>query len=232
MSMSARQKEVFSKEIGSSPSDILANMDSLNEEISEQAEAAGVALKPVVEAPVEQAQVESLEELNAKLDAALKLQKEAEAAKAEAEAAKAPERTPERTPEQTIEAEVLKLLKEAPGAPSEARINAWKAEYGSSGVQVLSMGKEDVYVFTYLRRKAFQQVQAAINKAQQIEGMSGNPEEMMMEQVIKQCVLFPKLPIEFFYNSRSGVVPTLYSSIMLHSYHLSTQQAMVLTAQL
>jgi hypothetical protein len=88
-------------------------------------------------------------------------------------------------------------------------------------------------VFTYLRRTAFQKIQAAVAKQAQIEGMQKDPEEFMMEQVLKQCILFPRpLSLEFFYNSRSGVIPTLYSSIMLHSYHLTPQQAMVLTAQL
>jgi len=214
-----------------SADDILGNLGDLNEEIEVQAAAKGIELPQdyaPVEAPAE-AVVDDLDAINAKLEAQLAAQQEARVAAAETEDG-APQEVQE---ELTIEDQVRNMLAECEGAPSERQIAAWKQQYGESGVQVVAMGKGDVYVFTYLRRTAFQKIQQAVAKQAQIEGMQKDPEEFMMEQVLKQCILFPRpLSLEFFYNSRSGVIPTLYSSIMLHSYHLSPQQAMVLTAQL
>ena len=197
--------------------DIWAGMEQLNEE---------VGAEPVAE----EAQEDELDRINRELEEKLAQQRELEAARAaeaseDEPAAEAPE-------EMTVEDQVRKMLMDHKSAPSEAQIEAWKRQYGDDGIQVLSMGANDVYVFTYLRRASFQKIQTAMAKQAQIEGMAKDPEEFMMEQVLKQCVLWPKLSIEFFYNSRSGVIPTLYSSVMLNSYHLTPQQAMVITAQL
>ena len=210
---------------------IFEHMGDLNDEIAEQAEADGVELA----GPAEVAEpVDELDQLNKELEEKLRRQRELEAARAEAEKAEQPEQAaPEQQEPPDIETQVLALLKDQKGAPSEAQIARWKREFGDSGVQVLAMGTGDVYVFTYLRRGAFQKIQQAIAKQAQLEGMAKDPEEFMMEQVLKQCILWPRpLGVEFFYNSRSGVIPTLYSSVMLHSYHLTPQQAMVITAQL
>lgn len=237
--------------------DIFKNIDHFNDEIVEQAVASGATVvEPTVEviaeltpaqrrrakvrevpAIVKEASLpvaeptQSLDDMNAELELKLEQQKIRLAAEAQAAAEASPE--PQEVVEQDIATQVRQMLREAPNAPSEAQIAAWKQAHGVDGVQVLAMGKSDVYVFTFLRRKAFQQLQAAMAKRAQLDGMSGDPEEFMMEQVLKQCILYPRpLDIEFFYNSRSGVIPTLYNTIMLHSYHLSPQQAMVLTTQL
>lgn len=215
------------------PDQILENMNSLNEEIEEQAEAKGVELvAPSGSADVEEEELEDeLDRINRELEEKLARQRELERVRAEEEAAATPEEA-EESGELNIEEQVRQMLTQQKGAPSQAQIEAWKRAYGEGALQVLAMGKGDVYVFTYLRRSSFQKIQAAMNKQAQIDGAQTDPEEFMMEQVLKQCVLWPKLTVEFFYNSRSGVIPTLYSSVMLHSYHLTPQQAMVITAQL
>ena len=56
---------------------------------------------------------------------------------------------------------------------------------------------------------------------------------MLKEKVVQNCVLWPKpLPVEFFYNSRAGIVDGLYEAIMIQSGFLSPQQLMLLTTQL
>ena len=215
---------------------IIDNMDAFNEEIEEQAAAKGVELirSESVESAVDGDNVEDeLDRINRELEEKLRRQRELEAQRAEAERAEADKQPPQKDETPDIETQVIALLKEHKNAPSDAQIEKWKQQYGESGVQVLSMGKGDAYVFTYLRRNSFQKIQTAMSKQAQIEGMAKDPEEFMMEQVLKQCILWPRpLGLEFFYNSRSGVIPTLYSAIMLHSYHLTPQQAMVITAQL
>lgn len=223
------------KAAGPTPDQILENMDDLNDEIAEQAEAKGIELAgpaPARATPEQEQEVEDeLDRINRELEEKLAIQRaaEAERAAAEAEAAPVQEEAPE---EIAIEDQVRAMLADQKNAPSAAQIAKWKQMYGEDAIQVLAMGKGDVYVFTYLRRAAFQKIQQAMAKQAQIEGMQKDPEEFMMEQVLKQCVLWPRLQVEFFYNSRSGVIPTLYSSVMLHSYHLTPQQAMVITAQL
>jgi hypothetical protein len=251
-SLNPRQLQAL-KSAGPSADDILANVGALNEEIVEQAEAKGVELaNPELEDITIPQQVKgqmehaimideapeaavpapnNLDAINAELDKKLAEQQARRAAEAQAAIAEAPEPVEEQA-EMSIEEQVLELLKKSDGAPSEAQIAAWKAEYGAGGVQVMALGEGDVYVFTYLRRKHFQGIQAATIKQSQIEGMAKDPEEYMTEQVLKACVLWPKLDVKFWYNSRAGVIPTLYNSVMLHSYHLTPQQAMVLTAQL
>lgn len=239
-----------------SGNDILANIDGLNEEIVEQAEAKGVELEvgpapdlrnitPISEESVQNIrnmktlvdteeiypQEPAVDELAAeqkRLDALLEEQRKQKAT----EAAAAPNEADPVKEELSIEQQVLQMLKKQPDAPSDAQIAAWKNKYGESGVQVMALGDSDVYVFTYLRRAQLQSIQLATTKQSQIEGMAKDPDEYMAEQVLKQCVLWPKLQVNFWYNSRAGVIPTLYQSIMLHSYHLTPQQAMVLTAQL
>jgi hypothetical protein len=241
--------------------DIMKDMDLFNEEITDQLEAKGIEHVPLTtetlagavgqsyddipengtypETKIEsvfkfdeqepEVAEETLEQVNARLDAQIAAQNARRAEEAEA-ASEAPVQEVE--PEMDIQQQVLKLLKDRKGSPSQAQIAAWKAKAGEDGVQVLAMGKSDVYVFTYLTYSNFQQIQAAVAKQAQIDGMGADPEKFMMEHVLKSCVLWPKLSVEFFYQSRSGVIPTLYSSVMLHSYHLTPQQAMVLTAQL
>ena len=221
------------KQAGPTPDQIFANLEDLNEEIEEEAEAQGVELvRPSTpdEEPLEVPVESDLDRMNRQLDEKLARQKELERQRQEEEAAS--EQAPEEQPQEVaIEDQVRNMLHSAKGAPSEAKIAAWKRHYGADAIQVLAMGKSDVYVFTYLRRASFQKIQQAMSK-QAALGEQNDPEEFMMEQVIKQCVLWPELPVEFFYQSRSGVIPTLYSSIMLNSYHLTPQQAMVITAQL
>jgi len=222
------------KTAGPTPDQILANIDDLNEEIVEQAEAKGIKLAGEVpeRTEMEEQEVEDeIDRINREMDEKLAIQRAAAAERAAQEAERAPEQDPP-AEEIAIEDHVRQMLFDQKGAPSEAAIARWKRDFGQDGVQVVALGRGDVYVFTYLRRAAFQKIQQAMAKQAQLEGMNKDPEEFMMEQVLKQCILWPKLKIEFFYNSRSGVIPTLYGSVMLHSYHLTPQQAMVITAQL
>ena len=222
------------KAAGPTPDQILANMNDLNEEIVEQANAKGVELAASAQPELEQEQKmeDELDRINRELEEKLARQRAIEAERAAAEAEAAPAQQAPQEEEISIEDQVRAMLADQRGAPSAAQIAKWKQTYGEDAVQVLAMGKGDVYVFTYLRRAAFQKIQQAMAKQAQLDGMQKDPEEFMMEQVLKQCVLWPRLQVEFFYNSRSGVIPTLYSSVMLHSYHLTPQQAMVITAQL
>jgi len=248
-SLNPRQLSTL-RQRSTSGSAVIANLDALNEEIVEQAAVSGARVLETEDADVPETMAPATPETEktmsmeppemipdpeaelqqeiAALEAQLAAQREREAAAAEEseESAAGAGEPP------TMEQQVVGMLHKHPKAPTEQQIAALKQKYGENGLNVIALGEDDVYIFTYLRRKQLQSIQQATAKQAQIEGMASDPEEYMTEQVLKMCVVWPKLGVNFWYNSRSGVIPTLYSAVMLNSYHLNPQQAMVLTAQL
>lgn len=132
---------------------------------------------------------------------------------------------------ESMKDQIMQLLRETPGAPSEAQIQQLKMKYGDNGVHVMAFGKGDVYIYTHLRRGQWKKIQEIMLKVQ--ETQNTDAEDALKEKVLQHCVIWPtNLPLEFFYNSRAGVVDSLYQVILLNSYFLSPQQAMLLTTQL
>lgn len=129
--------------------------------------------------------------------------------------------------------QIMELLKGTEGAPTEAQINKWKMEYGANGVHVLALGEGDVYIFTHLKRGQWKKIQEVIAKMQETGTAGADLEDSLKEKVVQHSVLWPRpLTLEFFYNSRAGVMDSLYQVILLNSYFLTPQQAMLLTTQL
>lgn len=211
---------------------ILDNLNDLNSEI---AETTGTEL-PKAEVPktinrkVKKQTVmtldQELEEMNKKLDAKMK----AEQTAAVEEESEEQEEVFEET--DSIKDQVVGLLKKSAGAPSDAQIAQWKAQHGQNGVYAIGMGEGDVYVFTHLKRGQWKKIQEIMGKMQATDD-SFDAEDEMKKKVVQYCVLWPQpLPLEFFYNSRAGVLDAIYQSILLNSYFLSPQQTMMLTTQL
>lgn len=133
--------------------------------------------------------------------------------------------------EGSMKDQIMQLLKETPGAPTEAQIEKLKMKYGENGVHVMAFGKGDVYIYTHLRRGQWKKIQEIMVKVQETQNQDA--EDALKEKVLQHCVIWPpNLPLEFFYNSRAGIVDSLYQVILLNSYFLSPQQAMLLTTQL
>lgn len=210
---------------------ILENMDNLNEEIGEttgqQIPAARTPknIKKIKKVKSTMTLDQELEEMNKKLDAKMKAQ--------EAETEVANEETFEEPESQgSIKDQVMDLLKKSSGSPSDAQIAKWKAQHGQNGVYAIGMGEGDVYVFTHLKRGQWKKIQEIMSKMQATDS-SFDAEDEMKKKVVQYCVLWPNpLPLEFFYNSRAGVLDAIYQSILLNSYFLSPQQTMMLTTQL
>ena len=159
------------------------------------------------------------------------LDQELEAASAELEAREKPVEENEFTGEDAMRDQIMEVLRNTKGAPGEGQIAAWKSQYGEKNVHVMAFGEGDVYIFTHLKRGQWKKIQELMQKAQ--EQGATDVEDSLKEKVISYCTLWPKpLPIEFFYNSKAGVVDSLYQVILLNSYFLSPQQAMMLTTQL
>jgi hypothetical protein len=130
-----------------------------------------------------------------------------------------------------MKTQIMELLSKTPGAPSLQTIEKWKQQLGQNAIHVMGFGKGDVYIFTHLKRGQWKKIQELMTKAQ--ETGATDVEDALKEKVVTYCTLWPKpLPVEFFYNSKAGVVDSLYQVILLNSYFLSPQQAMMLTTQL
>ena len=94
----------------------------------------------------------------------------------------------------------------------------------------MALSEDDIYIFTHLKRGQWQKIQEIIAKAAEVG--NADAEDKLKEKVIQHCVLWPSLTLEFFYNSKAGVIDSLYQVILLNSFFLTPQQAMLLTTQL
>ena len=214
-------------------SQILDNMDNLNEEIGETTgqkmpkASAPKTIKKVKKVQSVMTLDQELEEMNRKLDAKIKTQEEDDS-----EEESENELAAETESQGSIKDQVMDLLKKSKGAPNQAQIAQWKAQHGQNGVYAIGMGEGDVYCFTHLKRGQWKKIQEIMSKMQATDD-SFDAEDEMKKKVVQYCVLWPNpLPLEFFYNSRAGVLDAIYQSILLNSYFLSPQQTMMLTTQL
>lgn len=175
---------------------------------------------------IEREEIMEPEDLNDELEA---LERQLAAKKAE-QAARIEMEEPV-TPETGMKNQILDALSKLKNAPNEAQINAWKQQRGKNSVYVMAFSESDVYIYSFLTRGQHQKIQEIVRKAQETGDI--NIENMLKEKVVQNCVLWPKpLPVEFFYNSRAGIVDGLYEAIMIQSGFLSPQQLMLLTTQL
>jgi hypothetical protein len=166
-----------------------------------------------------------LPNLDDELDAAL-----AQARKTVA-ATPAPAPAPEPVAEEvSFKSQVEELLARIPGAPSMAQIEAFKKSSG--GVYATAFSEKDIFLYTFLKRSQWNKIREIIDtKVETIQGT--DPQRELKEKVVKACVLWPDIrKDEFVYSAPAGLVDTLFELIMLHSYFLSTQQAMQLTVSL
>lgn len=213
-------------------SQILDNMDNLNEEIGEATgQEMPKATTPKTIKKVKRAQStmtldQELEKMNKQLDAKKRIQEDEDSEEEQNEVA------PELENQGSIKDQVMDLLKKSEGAPSQAQIAQWKSQHGQNGVYAIGMGEGDVYCFTHLKRGQWKKIQEIMSKMQASDD-AFDAEDEMKKKVVQYCVLWPNpLPLEFFYNSRAGVLDAIYQSILLNSYFLSPQQTMMLTTQL
>lgn len=234
------------KSVSPTGNQILENLDSLNEEIDETKDTAKVLPKtePVRKVrpgqKIEKQKRGPKRRLNKKrntdmndLDSELaQMEEELLTSKKQVDASASTETQQEvEAPEDAMKNQILEALKGLKGSPSQAQINAWKDARGANSVYVMAFSESDVYIYSFLTRGQHQKIQEIVKKAQETGNI--NIENMLKEKVVQNCVLWPRpLPVEFFYNSRAGVVDGLYEAIMIQSGFLSPQQLMLLTTQL
>ncbi len=245
--LSREQVEALSG-ISVNAEDIFDNLDSLNDEIVEsgysvEQEGASAPTLPKASTPkasgtVKKKTRKSKSAMRTQIPperkpvgASMDLDQELDAAAQELDSREAPEGAEMAGGADMMKEQIMELLSNTPGAPSLQVIEKWKAQLGQNAVHVMAFGEGDVYIFTHLKRGQWKKIQELMAKAQ--ETGSTDVEDALKEKVVTYCTLWPKpLPVEFFYNSKAGVVDSLYQVILLNSYFLSPQQAMMLTTQL
>lgn len=222
------------RKTGLTGNQVLDNIDNLNEEIIETVSSSGEKLPehniPKVNRKLKRGNQQmsldaELDKINQELDKKIEQQVKQEVE----EEIEAVEEAPKSN---SIKEQVLDLLKNSKDAPSDRQIAAWKAKHGKNSIYAIGMGEGDVYVFTHLKRGQWKKIQEIIGKMSKANETFDAQDEMK-KKVVQYCTLFPgPLPLEFFYNSRAGVLDALYEAILLNSYFLTPQQTMMLTTQL
>lgn len=233
--LNSHQKELIRK-ASVTPDDVLKNLDALNEEIEETYNDLVVkeSTKPKkVETQMQDEKDLNLEKELAMLKAKIEVQEERKAKEAEAKKTAQSKEIPEEqlSPEEQQRQAIMSVLLNKTEL-TEAHIENFKQKYGKNGVNAIAFGEEDIYLFTYLRRGQFEKITELVQAAAKSD-LQANADKLLKEKVVQYCVLWPKASsIEFLTNSRAGIIDTLYQTIMLNSYFLSPQQAMMLTTQL
>jgi len=212
-------------------SDILNNIEDLNSELEEtttEETATETKTLPKATVPKSTAAKRRRKRKEKQKEANMNFDEELEAMDSELN-----EKINEGNPEAAgtdMRSQILDLLNGIKDGPTEQDIANWKAKFGENAVHAMAFGENDVYVFTHLQRGQWKKIQELAAKAQEIGDT--DMEDSLKEKVCQYCILYPSLPVEFFYTSRAGVVDSLYQVILLNSYFLTPQQAMLLTTQL
>ena len=117
---------------------------------------------------------------------------------------------------------VRDLLKNIPGAPDEAQIEAWKRQHGA--VYSVPFDAKEVYLFRYVNRKEWQ---GLITNEQLVQN-----EDLFQETIVQHALLWPTLNALSVAGSRGGLIPTLFQAITNASYFLPPEFAVQLIQEL
>lgn len=144
-----------------------------------------------------------------------------------------PEPQPEPVQEQSqdLKSQILELLQGEENAPTLELIDAWKEQYGRSGIHVMAFGEGEVYIYHHLTRGEWKKLKELMAKLQESEN-ADEIEEKLKEKIVLHCILWPSVNPQWLDNCKAGVVDSLYQMILLNSGFLTPQQAMLLTTQL
>lgn len=235
----SREQELL-KENSLSPDQIFENLEGLKEEVQESYPGLIVGERPTkaVERPADKVIESKRRNINTKKEkeqpkanaplkvvgkeAKMDLDKELDNIVSKTTVSEEPEEVDQRV-------QLLKMLEKING-PSERQINAWKQEHGPEGVHVTVFSAKEIYVYKHLTAAAWRKVKETIELMQSKKDTTS--EDDIKDTVVRHCVLWPILSIEWKHGSRAGIVSALYDSIMLNSYFLSPQQVMAITTEL
>lgn len=191
--------------------------------------------RPVSVSPAPVSPISSEEEnLEAELERlkAARVAKEralAEARQKEEEARQPAAAEPEEAQEEFKDT-VLGLLTKIPGAPNPNQVEVLKKQF--QAVYAIAFSETEVFLFTFLRRSQWNKIQEIMQeKSQALTPQQA--ERDLREKVVQNCIVWPNVKsAEFTASTPAGMIDTLFETIMIHSYFLTTPQAMQLTTKL
>lgn len=189
--------------------------------------------KQIQEKPIEKTIINTLIENKPVLEPNMNLEEELESLSQEVkvQAEVAEESFEEEGIQTDLKDQILTLLKGEPNAPSQTVVDAWKDQYGRSGIHAMAFGEGEVYIYHHLTRGEWKKLKELMTRLQESSN-SNEIEEKLKEKVVLHCILFPKVDAKWLEMCKAGVIDSLYQMILLNSGFLTPQQAMLLTTQL
>lgn len=138
-----------------------------------------------------------------------RLQAEIEAAKKEQEEAKEEQEEEEK---RLTSYDILALL----GGPSKEEIEAYKAQ-NATELHILPLSEKEVYIYRPIKRAEWIQLQNMF--AQAGNKIDSNKQE---EYLVNKCLVWPKQQLGWEQMSKGGLISSLANAIMYSSYFLPT----------
>lgn len=120
------------------------------------------------------------------------------------------------------EVSIRDLLRALPGAPSDAQIDAWKAQ--CKAVYIFPFDNKEMYIWRPLIYREWQMLKA--------QEALVKDETKFQEHVVMRAVLWPKIDPIVVNSSRAGLIQTLFSVIMQGSYFIDPGLAVQLVSEL
>jgi len=122
--------------------------------------------------------------------------------------------------------DLVKLLKEFKGSPSQQDIEAWKQEHGE--IFVSGFSETELFIFRPLTWAEHKNLGKQLSKPLE-EGEEEKTEDDMKEGVVDLCLLWTSVPN---YMQKGGTIPTLFEQVMLNSNFVNPQVALAFVAKL
>lgn len=98
--------------------------------------------------------------------------------------------------------QILQDFEKIPDKPTPQQIAAWKQQYGD--VYLFGFRAEEIYVWRPLLRLEYRQLRSN----------SSITEDLLKEEIVRRCVLWPRLAPEFMSVCKAGTIDTLFEVIM------------------
>lgn len=131
--------------------------------------------------------------------------------------------------EAELRKDMLDNLKEIYGdkAPTEEAVNAWKSQCGR--LRVMWFGDEEVYFFRPFRVAEYRGWLESLRSVAEKDPQEAD--KQLLEKVITNCVLFPKLKQEDLGSLYGGTLDSLYAQIRMASNFYPMEHAVMLVQE-
>jgi len=113
------------------------------------------------------------------------------------------------------------------GGPSAKDLANLENQYGKNNIHITVFSETEIYIYTHLTRSMWMKSQEALEKLK--DQRQSVAEEELKEIVVRHCMIWPKLSLEWKHNSRAGIVGSLFDSIWYNSYFFTPQQVSTIT---